>query len=228
MLRTFVPLSSPNTGTFVPACVTAATSYPLSLPINPLTAVCLSGTTWYNDRGPESATSEDSRPLRSSKKSGVSSPPGTVDTTLCIPEGVSSPEGVWRPSPGAASASSGSDSSSLSDSESSKERIRWVRHGERGLRAAPLTFFLRLKFTPSVSVDGRAELSRTATLTLILKGTVGNIGHAPPPRWPLERRRTHHRIVVGYIHREEAYPSHRGGNPTVLWNGTCHILEASL
>ena len=41
--RTLVPRSSPRTGRDVPA--TAATSYPRSLPMRPLTVVCFSGTT---------------------------------------------------------------------------------------------------------------------------------------------------------------------------------------
>jgi hypothetical protein len=98
-MLTFVPLSSPKTGIGAPA--TALTSYPLSLPIIPLTAVCFSGTTWYRLLGPLSPTASDAALVeffRSSRKSGVSRPPATVDTTLVIPDGVSRPEGVCKPS----------------------------------------------------------------------------------------------------------------------------------
>jgi hypothetical protein len=57
--------------------------------------------------------------FRSSRKSGVSSPPATVDTTEVIPEGVSRPDGVCIPSVGGASGASASDSDSDSDSDSS-------------------------------------------------------------------------------------------------------------
>ena len=121
--RTFVPLSSPKTGMGAPDVpATAAISYPLSLPMSPRTDVCFSGTTWYNDRGPVSSSlSLDDPVFRSSRKSGVSRPPATVDTTDVRPEGVSRPEGVCKPSVGAvdSGASSASDSDSSSSSSSS-------------------------------------------------------------------------------------------------------------
>ena len=125
--------------------LTALTSYPRSLPINPRTDVCFSGTTWYNDLGPEdSIASETDRPFLSSRKSGVSSPPATVDTTLVMPDGVSMPDGVCKPSAGAASASSSSDSSSSSSSSSSsvddKDQFHCTRRKweETNLLPAPI------------------------------------------------------------------------------------------
>lgn len=95
--------------------------------MNPLALVSRSGMTWYSSFGPvASSVSVPARVFfRRSMNSGVSSPPGTVDTIDWYPDGVARPLGVSAPAPGAAaerlgrsscSSSSGSDSSSSSSS----------------------------------------------------------------------------------------------------------------
>ena len=121
--RTFPRPSCPRTST-LPAPDTAEISYPLSLPISPRMLVCRSGTTWYSCLCPlGSATSRTPLVfLRNSMKSGVSSPPATVETET-IPEGVTMPEGVCRPSIGAGADSSSDSSSSSSSSLTSSSSV---------------------------------------------------------------------------------------------------------
>ena len=122
--RTFPRPSCPNTSTLA-APDTAEISYPLSLPISPRMLVCRSGTTWYSCLWPlGSPTSRTPLVfLRNSIKSGVSSPPATVETTDVRPEGVSMPDGVRRPSMGAGTDSSSDSSSSSSSSLSSTSSV---------------------------------------------------------------------------------------------------------
>lgn len=170
--RTFVPRSSPSTGIAAPAFATALTSYPRSLPISPRTAVCFSGTTWYRDLGPLSTASLCALPafFRSSRKSGVSRPPATVETTLAMPEGVSMPEGVCIPSIGvdsaASSSSSSSSESSSSDSSSAKQDTSVSELLPYALVLHVKLTFLGLQLAPWRSVNGLTILPTVSECSL--------------------------------------------------------------
>ena len=156
---TLVPRSSLSTGTAAPD--TPLMSYPRSEPISPRTLVCFSGSTEYSCRLPLSSRTGALVVLRSSRKSGVSRPAATVDTTEAMPEGVARPDGVCRPSAGAASvasSSSSSSSSSVSSSSSSRVVVR-SRSGKRMGR--PRTFF-GLQLSPKVLVYRLSHLRHSS------------------------------------------------------------------
>jgi hypothetical protein len=99
--------------------------------MKPLTFVVFSSITLYSSFGAADmgstdsvpAREESSRSLRTSKNSGVSSPPGTVETMDWVPEGVSRPSaGGWEEEEEGKRSSAASESASDSSSSSSSSK----------------------------------------------------------------------------------------------------------
>ena len=176
--------------------------------MSPRTDVCRSGTTWYNERDDESPTSETLDAfLRNSKKSGVSRPPATVETTDAMPEGVSNPEGVWSPSAwvSVASSSSSSSSSSLSSSSSSVSRVRSLQELQSGSRLYHLVQALP---------TGSCAQVRPTVLKSVKPGTGGIQNNLRRHHLLSGAHQRHHRTMDDCTRPTEAYPNLRGGNPT--------------